>query len=52
VYNDPARHLLEKSCSAQLLVVGSHGRGRWPGMLGSVSTAMVRVADIPVVVAR
>jgi nucleotide-binding universal stress UspA family protein len=52
VYNDPARHLLEKSCSAQLLVVGSHGRGRWPGMLGSVSTAVVRSADIPVVVAR
>jgi nucleotide-binding universal stress UspA family protein len=52
VYNDPARHLLEKSCSAQLLVVGSHGRGRWPGMLGSVSTALVGAVDIPVVVAR
>jgi nucleotide-binding universal stress UspA family protein len=52
VHDDPVRHLLEKSCSAQLLVVGSHGRGRWPGTLGSVSTAMVGTVDIPVVVAR
>ena len=53
VYNDPARHLLEKSCSTQLLVVGSHGRGGCPGMpLGSVSTAMIEAVDIPVIMAR
>jgi nucleotide-binding universal stress UspA family protein len=53
VYNDPARHLLKKSCSAQLLVVGSHGRGGCPGMmLGSVSTAVVKAAGVPVIVAR
>ena len=53
VYNDPARHLLEKSCSAQLLVVGSRGRGGYPGMmLGSVSTAVVNEVGIPVIVAR
>jgi nucleotide-binding universal stress UspA family protein len=53
VHNDPARHLLEKSCSAQLLVVGSHGRGGCPGMLlGSVTTAVLKDVGIPVVVAR
>jgi nucleotide-binding universal stress UspA family protein len=53
VHNDPARHLLEKSRSAQLLVVGSRGRGGCPGMpLGSVTTAVVEAVDIPVIVAR
>ena len=48
VYNEPARHLLTKSCSAQLLVVGSRGRGGCPGMmLGSVSTAVLKAAGIP-----
>jgi len=54
VVADRAAHqLLEQAKSAQLLVVGSHGRGGFAGMvLGSVSTAVVNAARMPVIIAR
>ncbi|WP_132975704.1 universal stress protein, partial [Pseudonocardia dioxanivorans] len=48
----PAEALLELSATAQLLVVGSRGRGRVSGLLlGSVGHALLHLAGCPVLMA-
>ena len=53
VCDKPARWLIDESRRAQLVVVGSRGRGGFTGMrLGSVSTALAQSAEAPLVVVR
>jgi len=49
----PAASLLAQAKNAQLIVLGSHGRGGFTGMLlGSTSQALLHHAPCPVIVAR
>ncbi|MGW0179445.1 universal stress protein [Nocardia sp. NPDC003345] len=49
----PVRSLLDASVDAQLLVVGSHGRGGFAGMLlGSTSNALLHSVDTPMIIVR
>ncbi|MRH87608.1 universal stress protein [Nocardia sp. SYP-A9097] len=53
VMDRPVRALLDESENAQLLVVGSHGRGGFTGMLlGSTSAAVLHSVDCPTIVVR
>ena len=50
---NPVRQLLRQGERAQLIVLGSHGRGSVSGaLLGSVSAAVAEGARAPVIVAR
>ena len=53
VFDRPAHHLIEQAKTAQLVVVGTRGRGEFTGLLlGSVSAALVQATRTPIIVAR
>jgi nucleotide-binding universal stress UspA family protein len=53
VFDRPAHHLIEQAKTAQVVVVGTRGRGEFTGLLlGSVSAAVVQATRTPVIVAR
>ncbi|MEU7143961.1 universal stress protein [Nocardia sp. NPDC046473] len=53
VADRPVRSLLDESANAQLVVVGSHGRGGFTSMvLGSTSNALLHSVEVPMIVVR
>lgn len=53
VEDRPARRILAEADCAQLVVVGSHGRGGFAGMtLGSVGQAVLHGTQVPLIVTR
>jgi nucleotide-binding universal stress UspA family protein len=51
VHSHPVQALIDEALGAELVVVGSHGRGGFTGMLlGSVSQAVLHHAACPVAV--
>ncbi|MEV5837624.1 universal stress protein [Nocardia sp. NPDC052112] len=53
VADRPVRALLDQSGNAQLVVVGSHGRGGFMSMLlGSTSNALLHSVEVPMIVVR
>ncbi|MGW2661828.1 universal stress protein [Nocardia tengchongensis] len=53
VKDRPVRFLVDEAEHAQLVVVGSHGRGGFTGMLlGSTSNALLHSVDCPIIIVR